>query len=151
MEIRKLRENEAVPMDLLLLADPSTEIVQEYVERGSCYVLEDNEEIVGIYVLLPTRPETVELVNVAVAEANHGKGLGKRLVLHAISEAKKRAFKTLELGTANSSIHQLALYQKCGFRIVGIDAHFFLRHYDEAIYENGIQAVDMIRLSQDLT
>lgn len=151
MEIRRLTENEEAPYDLLLLADPSLSIVKDYVKRGYCYVLEEDQSIVGIFVLLPTRPETIELVNVAVGEEYHGKGLGKRLVLHAIAEAKKLAYKTMELGTANSSINQLALYQKCGFRIVSVDPHFFLRHYDEVIFENGIQAVDMIRLSQDLT
>jgi hypothetical protein len=44
----------------------------------------------------------------------------------------------------------LALYQKCGFRIVGVDLDFFIRHYPEKIYENGIQCRDMIRLSLDL-
>lgn len=69
---------------------------------------------------------------------------------HAIQEAKHLGFKTLEIGTGNSSIGQLALYQKCGFRITGIDRDFFIRHYSEEIYENGMQVMDMIRLSQDL-
>lgn len=46
--------------------------------------------------------------------------------------------------------YKLALYQKCGFRMTGIDKDFFVRHYEEAIFENGIQVVDMVRLSQDI-
>jgi ribosomal protein S18 acetylase RimI-like enzyme len=80
----------------------------------------------------------------------HGKGIGKQLVLHAIETARSRGNKTIEIGTGNSGIGQLALYQKCGFRIVGVDIDFFVRHYSEAIYENGIQCRDMIRLSKDL-
>jgi ribosomal protein S18 acetylase RimI-like enzyme len=57
---------------------------------------------------------------------------------------------TLEVGTGNSSIGQLALYQKCGFRITGIDYNYFIRHYDEPIFENGIPCRDMIRLAIDL-
>ncbi|MOA10270.1 putative N-acetyltransferase YvbK [compost metagenome] len=72
------------------------------------------------------------------------------MVNHAIQNAKQLGFKTIEIGTGNSSIGQLALYQKCGFRITGVDRDFFIRHYDEEIFENGIQVVDMIRLSQDL-
>ncbi len=34
--------------------------------------------------------------------------------------------------------------------MTGIDKDFFVRHYEEAIFENGIQVVDMVRLSQDL-
>lgn len=44
-----------------------------------------------------------------------------------------------------------ALYQKCGFRIVGIDRDFFTDHYPEPIYENGIWCRDMIRLSIHLS
>ncbi|WPK11775.1 GNAT family N-acetyltransferase [Lysinibacillus louembei] len=144
--IRMLTASEQLPMDLLLLADPSEEIVTEYVQRGFCYVDERDGEIVGVYVLLPTRPHTMELVNVAIDERWQGQGIGKQLVLHAIERAKAMHFKTIQLGTGNSSVDQLALYQKCGFRIVGVDRDFFLQHYDEPIFENGIQCIDMIRL-----
>lgn len=138
-------------MDLLLLADPSEAFIQDYLKRGDCYLAEMEKRTVGVYVLLPTRPETVELVNIAIAEEYHGKGIGKRLVLDAIQKAKDKGYKTIEVGTGNSSISQLALYQKCGFRIVGVDLDFFVRHYAEEIYENGIQCRDMVRLSQELT
>lgn len=150
MDIRKLNKGEKLPIELLLLADPSQEIVEEYVNRGECFVAESEQQIVGVYVLLPTRPEIVELVNVAVVEEQHGRGIGKQLVMDAIEVAKKKGYKTIEIGTGNSSIGQLALYQKCGFRIIGVDMDFFIKHYPEEIFENGIQCRDMVRLSQDL-
>ncbi|WP_429840868.1 GNAT family N-acetyltransferase [Brevibacillus sp. FIR094] len=150
MEIRKLAAQEQPPMDLLLLADPSVRLVKDYVQRGQCYVAVLEDSIVGVYVLIPTRPDTIELVNVAVDEAQQGQGIGKKLVLHSIEVAKSLGYKTIEVGTGNSSVGQLALYQKCGFRMNWIDRDFFLRHYEEEIYENGIQVVDMIRLSQDI-
>ncbi|WP_390620959.1 GNAT family N-acetyltransferase [Brevibacillus massiliensis] len=103
-----------------------------------------------MYVLLPTRPGTVELVNIAVDEQHKGKGIGKRLVTHAIQQAKFKGYKTIEVGTGNSSIGQLALYQKCRFRITGIDRDLFVRHYPQEIFEQGIQCRDMVRLSRDL-
>lgn len=150
MKIRALHTGEQPPTELLLLADPSPKLVEDYVARGQCFVAEADQQVVGVYVLLPTRPETAELVNIAVDEEFQGRGIGKQLVNHAIQEAARLGFKTLEIGTGNSSIGQLALYQKCGFRITGIDKDFFIRHYSEEIYENGMQVVDMIRLSQDL-
>lgn len=149
VEISKLKKHEKLPMDLLLLADPSREIVEEYTDRGECFIAKVGDRTIGVYVLLPTRPETVELVNVAVVEDQHDKGIGKQLVLDAIKLAKTSGYKTIEIGTGNSSIGQLALYQKCGFRIIGVDKDFFVRHYTEEIFENGIQCRDMIRLSQD--
>ncbi|NPC94684.1 GNAT family N-acetyltransferase [Bacillus sp. WMMC1349] len=150
MNIRKLDQDEKPPISLLLLADPSESLVEKYVQRGECFVAEHDQKIIGVYVLLPTRPETVELVNLAVSETMQNQGIGKQLILHAIQVAKSRGYKTLEVGTGNSSIGQLALYQKCGFRITGVDQNFFIRHYNEEIFENGIQCRDMIRLSQDL-
>lgn len=150
MNIRLLHVDEQPPMELLLLADPSQELVEAYMKRGQCFVAEIDDSIIGVYVLLPTRPDTIELVNIAVDENEQGKGLGKELVNHAIANAKLLGFKTIEVGTGNSSVGQLALYQKCGFRITGVDRDFFIRHYSEEIFENGIQVMDMIRLSQDL-
>lgn len=150
MEIKRLEKQEKVPLELLLLADPSKFIVEDYVAKGECFIAENEEQIIGVYVLLPTRPQTVEIVNVAVAEDYQGKGIGKLLVSHAIRVAKTQGYKTIEIGTGNSSIGQLALYQKCGFRIVSVDHNYFIKHYSEEIYENGIQCIDMIRLSQDL-
>lgn len=149
MEIRKLNIGEKPPMNLLLLADPSRRIVEEYVKRGECFLAESDKQIIGVYVLLPTRPDTVELVNIAVVEDQHSRGIGKQLVIDAIQTAKLRGYKTIEIGTGNSSIGQLALYQKCGFRIIGVDIDFFIRYYPKEIFENGIQCRDMIRLSQD--
>ncbi|MDN4494361.1 GNAT family N-acetyltransferase [Ureibacillus aquaedulcis] len=150
MKIRKLDQNEKVPMELLLLADPLKEIVEGYIDRGDCFVAERDQQVVGVYVLLPTRPKTVEIVNIAVHEGLQGRGVGKLLIKDAIQVAMSRGYKTIEIGTGNSSIGQLALYQKCGFRIVGIEFDFFIKHYSEEIFENGLQCRDMIRLAKDL-
>ena len=147
--IYKLDDKDPIPFELLLLADPSRNSIDDYLHRGICFICK-TDEIVGVYVLIKTRPNTMELVNIAVKENMQGKGIGKELILHAISMAKKEGTKTLEIGTGNSSLQQLALYQKCGFRITGVDKDFFTRHYDEEIVENGIICRDMIRLSMDL-
>ncbi|MEK3658072.1 MULTISPECIES: GNAT family N-acetyltransferase [Paenibacillus] len=150
MLIRKLNAEEQPPLHLLLLADPSLSLVEAYLKRGQCFVAEVENCIIGVYVLLQTRPETVELVNIAVDENQQSKGIGKQLVYHAIQNARLLGAKTIEVGTGNSSVGQLALYQKCGFRITGIDRDFFIRHYSEEIVENGIKVVDMIRLTLDI-
>jgi len=150
VEIRKLKEDEDIPYELLLLADPSIEIVDEYIHRGECFAAHYANEIVGAYVLIKTRPLTFELVNIAVDEKYQGKGIGKKLILDAVKRAREGKAKVLEVGTGNSSLGQLALYQKCGFRISGIDRDFFTKHYSEKIIENGIKCLDMIRLSMEL-
>lgn len=146
MKIRQI--NEAYPIELLLLADPSEKHIKRYLERGKCYIGEEDGEIIGVFILLSTRPGTIELVNIAIVEQHQGKGFGKTLIMNAINKAKEQGYKVIEVGTGNSSIDQLALYQKCGFRITGVDVDFFTIHYDEEIIENDIPCVDMIRLAQ---
>ncbi|WP_214851459.1 GNAT family N-acetyltransferase [Exiguobacterium sp. s193] len=150
MNIRQLPVHENPPMELLLAADPSQKIVDEYLKRGRCFIAESRNQRIGVYVLLPTRPQTIELVNLAVVGQHQGYSVEKYLLRHAIKTAQMMKYTTIEIGTGNSSIGQLALYQKCGFRIVGVDINFFLRHYEEEMTEHGIRCTDMIRLAQDI-
>ena len=150
MQTKLLKKNEQAPMELLLTADPSETLVKDYLDRGYCYTAEIDNQTVGVFVLLEITSDTIELINIAVDEKHQGKGIGKTLVKDAIQKAKEIGFKTIEVGTGNSSINQLALYQKCGFRITGINKDFFIRNYEEEIFEHGIQCMDMVKLSQEL-
>ena len=141
---------EAIPKSLLLLADPSEQQVATYVQRGLTYVAKQEDNVIGVYVILETRPKTMEIMNIAVVEHLQGKGIGKKLISHAIETAKGYGMSKLEVGTGNSSVSQLALYQKCGFRIFSIDFDYFSKHYEEEIIENGIVCRDMIRLAMEL-
>ncbi|WP_168124005.1 GNAT family N-acetyltransferase [Paenibacillus sp. HB172176] len=143
-------KRDEIPYDLLLLADPSKILIDEYINKGFCYLAFNGMEIVGQFVLIQSYTKTYEIVNISVKEEHQGKGIGKQLIEKAIDQARKLKGNIIEVGTANTSIYQLIFYQKCGFRIVGIDKDFFIRKYEEEIYENGIQCKDMIRLSKEL-
>jgi ribosomal protein S18 acetylase RimI-like enzyme len=138
------------PWELLMLADPSRERIQAYLANGMCYQASLDGEIIGAFVLVAKSLDLVELINIAICERFHGQGLGKELLQAAISIARGKGFQELEVGTGNSSLSQLGLYQKAGFRIVGIDKDFFLRNYDTEIIENGIKCLDMLRLTMRL-
>ena len=137
-------------MDLLLLADPSEELVKGYLERGTCYTARMNGETVGAVLIMETDPHTVEVMNLAVKEELHNRGIGTQLLLYVIEEIKKSDTKAIEIGTGNPGVVQMLLYQKCGFRIVGIDFDFFRRTHPEPIFENGIECRDMIRMRMEL-
>jgi ribosomal protein S18 acetylase RimI-like enzyme len=135
---------------LLLDADPSRELVTEYLQRGRLFEARIAKKVVGVLVILPTRPETLEIVNLAVDEHYRGKGIAQRLLKHALDVAKNAQYQTVEVGTGSTGVEQLYLYQKCGFRMTHIDRDFFVRHYTEPIIENGLVLKDMVRLSQDI-
>lgn len=139
-----------IPYPLLLEADPSKRSIQEYLERGKLYLALLDQKVVGCFVLMRTRPNTSEIMNIAIRPEFRGKGIAKQCIAYAEQLSKQEGCRTLEVGTGNSSLEQLALYQKCGFRIVGVDRNYFIKHYVQEIYENGIKCVDMIRLEMVL-
>jgi ribosomal protein S18 acetylase RimI-like enzyme len=139
-----------IPYNLLLLADPSKSVIDAYLNKSMVFVMESNDEIIGVIVLLPLSKTEVEIKNVAVSPEHQGKGLGSFLIQNSEEEALKAGFLNIVIGTANSSIGQLALYQKLGFVINETKKNFFLENYSEAIFEDGIQAVDMIMLKKEL-
>lgn len=145
-----LNSKAEAPMDLLLLADPSEELVSSYLDKGTCYTATLNDETVGVVLFMETAPQTIEIMNIAVKEELHNKGIGKQLLLYVIDEIKKGNTKIIEIGTGNPGVVQMLFYQKCGFRIVGIDFDFFRRTHPEPIFENGIECRDMIRMRMEL-
>ncbi len=146
----KLDKDDPIPYELLLLADPSKDLVDEYLKRSDIYTARQNDETLGVIVLFPLTTETVEIKNVAVKPEFQGQGIGSLLMENAVQVALLNKQKSICIGTANSSIGQLYLYQKLGFEITGIKNHFFTDNYAEPIYENGIQAKHMLILTIQL-
>ena len=143
-------QKEEARVDLLLLADPSKEAIEGYIRKGIILGVFIEDRLIGQSVICNIKHQAYEIMNIAVDENYEGRGIGKNLIKRSIDVVKNLGGKTLEIGTGNSSIKQLALYQKCGFRITGIERDFFIKNYKEEIFENGIQCMDMIRLSMDL-
>lgn len=134
------------PWDLLLLADPSRQLIQHYIKDALVLGWKDADLLMGVVVVAPIASNSWEIKNLAVSPASQGKGLGTALLLAAIDTCRTRGAREIWIGTGNSSIGQLRLYQKIGFRMREIDFDFFVRNYDEEIVENGIRCRDMIRL-----
>lgn len=148
--IRPLQAAEPVPYGLLLLADPSREQIELYLPDAETYVAVWKELVIGVFVLSGLSPYSVEIKNIAVEEAYHGKGIGTLMIREAIAIAKKKQYKTISIATADSSTGQLYLYQKEGFEITDIKTGFFIEHYPQPIYENGLRARDQIILCKRL-
>ena len=135
-------------MDLLLSADPDKKAISSYLPGSVVLVCRDNDIFVSIAVIIETTG-VFELKNIAVLTKYQGKGIAKSMINKAKQLAKESGAKTIEVGTGNSSLSQLALYQKCGFRMRSIEPNFF-DSYPEPIIENGIRCIDMVRLRAEL-
>lgn len=151
LKIELITDISKVPFHLLLLADPSMEQVNQYVQSGKCYVARQGIVIIGVLVMDKIDTQTVEIKNIAIDTSYQGKGFAKQLLQFAKQSSKTEGFQKITIGTGNSSINQLALYQKQGFEIVRIEKDFFTNHYTEPIIENGILCKHMIILEQQIS
>ena len=150
VEIKTLTEGDEIPYPLLLLADPSLEKIKDYLSGASIFIAKENNFIVGCLVLSEVDKISVEIKNISVQMEYQRKGLGKLLIADAINRSRKLGYRKVIIGTGNSSIWQLYLYQKLGFRISSIKKDYFVNHYKEPIIENGIPCRDLIELSLEL-
>ncbi|MCO4335689.1 GNAT family N-acetyltransferase [Staphylococcus hyicus] len=146
----KVKLNEEPPMDLLLLDDPSYQRVMEHLKSGICMVYKEDNCILGSYILVMLDSERIKLVNIAVKASKQGGVIGKKLLDHAIAYATENQFKEMIVGTGNSSINQIAFYQKAGFRLIDVIFDFFIQDNEAPIYENGVWCRDMLRFKKQL-
>lgn len=136
---------EAIPLDLLLSADPSEDNVRAHLRRSVAFAGTEAGRIVAA-ALLELRGEAAELHAIAVAADRQGHGLGRELLAQVLAHAARAGIGRVEVGTGNSSLRQLAFYQRSGFRVVGVIPDFFAA-YRPPIIEDGIPCRDMIRLA----
>lgn len=136
------------PWPLLLDADPSRAKVEAYLARATCFAARADADaaVLGLCALLPTEPGAWELMNIAVAPALQRQGLGGALLRHAIAWVQAQGARRLDVGTGSFG-DQLLFYQRAGFRVVGVERDFFLRHYLEPLWERGLRHRDMLRLT----
>lgn len=146
--IELLDKDAQTPYELLLLADPSKDLINAYLKESEIFVAKLNREIVGVIVLYPVDADSIEIKNIAVKPEFQNQGIGSFLMENTIRIASDYKEKSICIGTANSSVGQIRLYQKLGFEISGIKKDFFIENYAEPIFENGIQAKDLMILTR---
>ncbi|WP_226666082.1 GNAT family N-acetyltransferase [Metabacillus litoralis] len=142
--------SDSTPYNLLLEADPSINKVNRHLSKGKCFVSIYSSEIVGIIIINEKNTHENEIVNLAVLEKFRGKGIAKKLIKYAVDYSRNKGKKSIFVGTGNSSLNQLALYQKCGFRLDHIIINYFIENYDHDIIENGITCVDLVMLKKSI-
>lgn len=128
---------------------PSEQVPMALLLEGHCVVACLDDAIIGVYVIKAMTADTWELMNIAVAPEHQGQGIGALLLRHAIDQARQLGAKRLELGTGSFG-HQLTFYQRAGFRVVAVEPDYFLQHYPEPLFENGLQHRDRLRLALTL-
>ena len=103
-------------------------------------------DAVGEIVVVDLGDGVFEVKNLATKPEVHGKGYGRKLLDFVCAYYKDRC-KLMLVGTGDSPL-TLPFYKKCGFEEHHRLKNFFTDNYDHPIFEEGIQLVDMVYLSQ---
>ncbi len=147
MEIKEIKKNKKRYLSLLLLADEQESMIDQYIDKGRMFVLDDN----GIKCECVVTDEgngVLEIKNIATKPEYQGMGYGKKLVDFIASKYKEK-YSVLQVGTGDSPL-TIPFYERCGFVRSHIVKNFFIDNYDHPIYECGVQLVDMIYLQKNL-
>ncbi|WP_341227306.1 GNAT family N-acetyltransferase [uncultured Arcticibacterium sp.] len=112
------------PKDVIQLNNPETEILDK---GGYIFLANYNGQTVGTVSLLKVDEHTYELGKMAVNEAIQGKGIGKQILLHALTHAEILRAKKLILYTNSILKPAISLYKKAGFEEIPLDSSLYAR------------------------
>ena len=105
--------------DREILGDPDNAILRK---GGRIFVVHGEEDVVGCLALIPMGHGVYEISKMAVSPQLRGLGIGRRLLQHAIAEAKALGAKSLFLGSSTKLKNAVHLYESVGFRHVAREA-----------------------------
>ncbi|WP_433219129.1 GNAT family N-acetyltransferase [Dactylosporangium sp. CS-047395] len=108
------------------------------------YAARDGGALIGAAVVRLSPGEPAEIVYIAIAPEHRRRGHGRR-ILAALQAGYPAG---LIVGTATSSLENIAFYQVCGFRMLRVHRDFFA-YVDPPIAEHGIPMRDMIVFSYE--
>lgn len=107
---------------------------KELIENtlAAYFVVEVDEQMVaygGMWQIM----DELHITNIAVAKGSRGKGYSKVLMDGLIDYGKKYAFKHMTLEVRQSNNVAIALYEKYGFKSVGIRPKYYMDTNEDAL------------------
>ncbi|HSG67688.1 MAG TPA: bifunctional helix-turn-helix transcriptional regulator/GNAT family N-acetyltransferase [Bacteroidales bacterium] len=100
------------PHDKKILNNPEQEILRQ---KGEIMLMAQGDEIIGTYALQRTGKSTCELSKFTIHKAHRGRGLGVKMLTHALDHAKQRGFEYVLLLTHDKLTEATQLYSRMGF------------------------------------
>lgn len=135
-----------VPVALLSLADPDLAGLTDVPLNCPAVVAWHQERVVGAALLVHDH-DSMEVINLAVEPDWQGQSIGTALLERSIAHARENAARRLVIRTSSTSVRQLLLYQRVGFRLSTIDHGHFTRNYFRPVIENGVRCIDRVTLA----
>ncbi len=104
--------------DRRTLGDPDGTIL---AKGGRILMVEESGTAMGCVALIPMGDGVVELSKMTVVPQMRGRGLGRRLLLQGIAEARAMGMSRIFLGSNSKLADAVHLYESTGFQHVPMD------------------------------
>jgi len=147
VNIAIIEENKKGFLDLLLLADEQEDMIDKYLERGTLFALYD-DDLKGICVVTCEGDGVFEIQNLATYPHYQGRGYGRGLIDHVCGYYREMG--TIMLVGTGDSPGILSFYENSGFVFSHRIENYILEHYNEPIFEDGVQLKDKVYLKREL-
>ena len=151
-EITKLQSKRSLPVELLLLADETWDAIKKYIYDSEVYLLKLKEwpQPIAVTALYKMSDDQIEIKNIAVLESLQGKGIGSYLMNEIKRIAMNNRYKSIIVGTPDTSSTLIRFYEKNGFIKYAVRKNFFIKNYSNPIKENGVILRNMVMLKLDV-
>jgi GNAT superfamily N-acetyltransferase len=147
MNVVIINENKKDFLDLLLLADEQEDMIDKYLGRGMLFALYD-DDLKSICVVTDEENGVFELQSLATYPQFQGKGYGRYLIDYVCGYFKEKG-ECMVVGTGDTPVI-IPFYENSGFVLSHRAENYFLEHYNEPIFEHGVQLKDKVYLKRSL-
>jgi hydrogenase expression/formation protein HypE len=131
--------------EVLRAAGPCPAALHAVPARGRLFTARRGGSLVGAALLCDG-----ELTALAVTPGCRRQGVGAALVERAAAAARAEGREALTASVAANGVGELLFYQKCGFRVAGVDRDWFRGRPAAAETVNGLPCLDRVRLARSL-
>ena len=144
--IEEITENKLDYASLLCESDPNINLVENYLRDGRLFAYFEKQTPLAFIVVKEINDTTLEIKNLLTLENNRGRGYGKSLLQYIENLYQNKT--TFLIGTTNSSMTNMLIYTKLGYHYSHKIENFFIDYYPQEIYENNMQAIDLLYFSK---
>lgn len=102
------------------------------------FVAEINGQVAG-YVCLMSLFEEAQILDIAVAAEQRGRGVGRILMEKALAVAREKGAEVMALEVRESGAAAIGLYRALGFRQTGIRANYYESRENAVLMEKNIK------------
>jgi ribosomal-protein-alanine N-acetyltransferase len=137
LTLRRLRAGDEAAVAALLAAAPeaapwSAESCASFAAAGHGWLARQGGEAAG-FIAARVAADECEILNLAVARAYRRRGVARRLVEHALAEARRAGARRCWLEVRASNAGAIACYRALGFRRSGLRRGYYSAPVEDAV------------------